>query len=199
MRNSKQNTDNYRITIRPLSKEEGGGYLVEYPEIPGCMSDGETIEEAVANGREALRDCLDVFRESGRKVLKPGVDQQSKTVIEASLFFMLKNDTQQGPPDVCGMVRSPVIPKREIPFSGGIFMASGVQIGNPGGRVSGRNAVPDHDTIALEGGRLRRIFGGVSAGSSCHVEIEDHSGSRSRSPQLGSERLPRISLSTDFR
>lgn len=40
---------------------------------------------------------------------------------------MLKNDTQQGPPDVCGMVRSPVIPKREIPFSGGIFMASGVQ------------------------------------------------------------------------
>jgi len=71
---TKQNADNYRITIRPLSKEEGGGYLAEYPEIPGCMSDGETIEEAVANGREALRDCLDVFRESGRKVPKPGVE-----------------------------------------------------------------------------------------------------------------------------
>lgn len=49
--------DEYRITIRPLSKEEGGGYLVQYPEIPGCMSDGETVEEAIANGREALRDC----------------------------------------------------------------------------------------------------------------------------------------------
>lgn len=36
-----------------LSKEEGGGYLVEYPDIPGCMSDGETEEEAIANGREA--------------------------------------------------------------------------------------------------------------------------------------------------
>jgi antitoxin HicB len=71
---TKRNTDNYRITIRPLSKEEGGGYLVEYPEIPGCMSDGETIEEAVANGREALRDCLDVFKESGRKIPKPGVE-----------------------------------------------------------------------------------------------------------------------------
>ena len=64
----------YRITIRPLSKDEGGGYLVEYPEIPGCMSDGETIEEAIANGREALRDCLDVFKESGRKAPVPGIE-----------------------------------------------------------------------------------------------------------------------------
>ena len=60
-----QNVDEYRMTIRPLSKDEGGGYLVEYPEISGCMSDGETIEEAIANGREALRDCLAAFRESG--------------------------------------------------------------------------------------------------------------------------------------
>jgi predicted RNase H-like HicB family nuclease len=60
-------TDKYRLTVRPLSKKEGGGYLVEYPEIPGCMSDGETVEEAIANGRDALRDCLEVFKESGRK------------------------------------------------------------------------------------------------------------------------------------
>jgi antitoxin HicB len=64
--------DAYQFTVRPLSREEGGGYLVEYPDIPGCMSDGETIEEAIANGREALRDCLDVFRESGRKAPNPG-------------------------------------------------------------------------------------------------------------------------------
>ena len=66
--------DAYQFTVRPLSKEEGGGYLVEYPDIPGCMSDGETIEEAIANGREALRDCVAVFRESGRKVPKPGIE-----------------------------------------------------------------------------------------------------------------------------
>jgi antitoxin HicB len=54
--------------------EEGGGYLVEFPDIPGCMSDGETIEEAVANGREALRDCIEVFRESGRKIPKPSIE-----------------------------------------------------------------------------------------------------------------------------
>ena len=33
-----------------------------------------SIKEAIANGREALRDCIEVFRESGRKVPKPGVE-----------------------------------------------------------------------------------------------------------------------------
>jgi antitoxin HicB len=70
--------DAYQFTVRPLSREEGGGYLVEYPDIPGCMSDGETPEEAIANGREALRDCLAVFRESGRKAPpKPGIERRS--------------------------------------------------------------------------------------------------------------------------
>ena len=63
--------DQYQFTVRPLSKDEGGGYLVEYPDIPGCMSDGENIQEAIANGREALRDCIEVFEESGRKLPKP--------------------------------------------------------------------------------------------------------------------------------
>jgi len=63
--------DQCQFTVRPLTKDEGGGYLVEYPDIPGCMSDGETIEDAIANGREALRDCIAVFRESGRKLPKP--------------------------------------------------------------------------------------------------------------------------------
>lgn len=63
--------DRYRFTLRALSAEEGGGYLVEYPDIPGCMSDGETEAEAIANGREALRDCLAVFAELGRVVPIP--------------------------------------------------------------------------------------------------------------------------------
>ena len=63
----KPNLDAYRFIVRPLSRAEGGGYLVEYPDIPGCMSDGATIEEAICHGKEALRDTLAVFRESGRK------------------------------------------------------------------------------------------------------------------------------------
>jgi antitoxin HicB len=70
---SNRNLDRYQFTVRPLSKEEGGGYLVEYPD-PGCMSDGETVEEAIANGREALLDCLEVFKESGRKIPRPSIE-----------------------------------------------------------------------------------------------------------------------------
>ena len=71
---SNRNPDLYQFTVRPLSKEEGGGYLVEYPDIPGCMSDGETVEEAITNGREALLDCLEVFKESGRKIPRPSIE-----------------------------------------------------------------------------------------------------------------------------
>lgn len=73
MSSANRNLDRYQFTVRPLSKEEGGGYLVEYPDLPGCMSDGVTIDEAVRNGREALRDCLDVFKESGRRIPKPSI------------------------------------------------------------------------------------------------------------------------------
>ena len=68
---TKRTLDSYRVTVRQLSKDEGGGFLAEYPDIPGCMSDGETIEEAIANGREALRDCIEIFRQTGRQVPKP--------------------------------------------------------------------------------------------------------------------------------
>jgi len=69
-----RNLDQYQFTVRPLSSDEGGGYLVEYPDLPGCMSDGETIEEAITNGREALRDCVEVFEESGRTLPKPSIE-----------------------------------------------------------------------------------------------------------------------------
>ncbi len=73
-RTKNRDIDNYQFTVRPLSKAEGGGYLVEYTEIPGCMSDGESIEEAIANGREALLDYLAVLKESGVKPPKPDAE-----------------------------------------------------------------------------------------------------------------------------
>jgi antitoxin HicB len=65
------NLDAYRFTVRPLTRAEGGGYLVEYPDIPGCMSDGETVADAITHAREALHDTIAVFKESGRKLPAP--------------------------------------------------------------------------------------------------------------------------------
>jgi len=61
----------YPFTIRHLSEEEGGGYLIEFPDLPGCMSDGETIDETVENGKEAMLSWLDVAREAGRDIPDP--------------------------------------------------------------------------------------------------------------------------------
>ena len=37
-----------------LTKEKEGGYSVSFPDVPGCFTEGETIEEALINAQEAL-------------------------------------------------------------------------------------------------------------------------------------------------
>ncbi len=64
--------DTYPALIRPLSEDEGGGWLVEYPDLPGCMSDGETPEEALKHGKEAVAGWIKLAREMGRSIPKPG-------------------------------------------------------------------------------------------------------------------------------
>ena len=48
----------YPIAIRPLSSEEGSGYLAEFPDLPGCITDGETVEEALHAAEDALQAWL---------------------------------------------------------------------------------------------------------------------------------------------
>jgi len=45
--------------------------VVECLEIPGCISEGETEEEAMANIREAIELCLEVRREQGLPLTVP--------------------------------------------------------------------------------------------------------------------------------
>jgi predicted RNase H-like HicB family nuclease len=59
----KRSRIDYPFEIRPLSKDEGGGYSITFPDLPGCCSDGATPEEAINNGRDALRSWLAVARE----------------------------------------------------------------------------------------------------------------------------------------
>jgi antitoxin HicB len=62
----------YPFTIRPLTQDEGGGYLIEFPDVPGCMSDGESPEEAIVNGRDALKCALLTLKELGAPIPAPG-------------------------------------------------------------------------------------------------------------------------------
>jgi antitoxin HicB len=63
----------YPVTIRPLTKEEGGGYLAEFPDLPGCVADGETVEEALHQAEDALKSWLATAKEFGDVIPPPSI------------------------------------------------------------------------------------------------------------------------------
>lgn len=58
----------YEVVVRPLAEEDGGGWLAEVPDLPGCVSDGETPEEAVRNVQDAIQEWMAAAKEAGREV-----------------------------------------------------------------------------------------------------------------------------------
>ena len=66
------NAPKNKIELRPLAEEEGGGWLAAFPDLPGCMSDGETPEEALRNAAEAEAAWLAAHQKWGKvKAEKP--------------------------------------------------------------------------------------------------------------------------------
>lgn len=61
----------YTHVVEPLSEEDGGGFLITFPDLPGCMSDGETIEETIVNGRDAFSTWMSARADMGKPVPKP--------------------------------------------------------------------------------------------------------------------------------
>ena len=59
----------YRFEL--TEDEAEGGYVISYPDLIGCMSSGETIEEAVKNGEDARREWIIATLENGMEVPKP--------------------------------------------------------------------------------------------------------------------------------
>lgn len=52
----------FNVTIE---RDEDGVYIVECPSIPGCVSQGETKDEALENIKDAIKLCLEVRAEKG--------------------------------------------------------------------------------------------------------------------------------------
>jgi antitoxin HicB len=61
----------FELDIIPLAEEDGGGFAAIAPELPGCRSDGETPEEALRNGYDAIACWIEAARELGRAVPAP--------------------------------------------------------------------------------------------------------------------------------
>ena len=56
-----------------IHQAEEGGYWVEVPALPGCYSQGETVEEAMANIKEAIEAHLEALRQDSQEI--PGEEE----------------------------------------------------------------------------------------------------------------------------
>ena len=51
--------------------EEDRAFVVEVPELPGCMADGDTYEQAVTNAQRVIEEWIETARELGRPIPQP--------------------------------------------------------------------------------------------------------------------------------
>jgi predicted RNase H-like HicB family nuclease len=57
-----------RYTVLLYPEPEEGGYSVVVPSLPGCVTQGETVEEALANAREAIVLCVRGLERDGEEI-----------------------------------------------------------------------------------------------------------------------------------
>jgi len=61
----------YSHIISQLPKEDGGGFLITFPDLLGCMSDGATEAETVANGKDAFKAWMSARKDAGKEIPEP--------------------------------------------------------------------------------------------------------------------------------
>jgi predicted RNase H-like HicB family nuclease len=59
----------YRMEI--VEDKEEGGFVVSYPDLPGCITCGETVETAVANALDAKKTWIEAALEEGIQIPEP--------------------------------------------------------------------------------------------------------------------------------
>lgn len=58
----------FKVILEP---DDTGGYVVSCPSLPGCYSQGETVDEALANIKDAIELCLEDMQAHGEEVPDP--------------------------------------------------------------------------------------------------------------------------------
>ena len=87
----------YKLEI--VEDQEEGGFVASYPDLPGCISCGETVESAVANARDAKKVWLEAAMEDGVTIAEPDsledYSGQFKLRIPRSLHRSLAEHSKQ--------------------------------------------------------------------------------------------------------
>lgn len=87
----------YRMEI--VEDKDEGGFVISYPDLPGCITCGDTIESAVANAVDAKRAWIEAALESGIEIREPdsldNYSGQFKLRIPRSLHRTLAEHSQR--------------------------------------------------------------------------------------------------------
>ena len=87
----------YRMEI--IEDKEEGGFVISYPDLPGCITCGETIESAVANAFDAKKTWIEAALEEGKEIFEPNsledYSGQFKLRIPRSLHRSLAEHSQR--------------------------------------------------------------------------------------------------------
>jgi antitoxin HicB len=70
----------YAVAVRPLPPAEGGGFSALVPDLPGCMSDGATPQEAFLNAQDAIACWIEAAHELDRAIPAPSTPDPVMTL-----------------------------------------------------------------------------------------------------------------------
>ncbi len=88
---------NYRMEI--VEDRDEGGYVVSFPDLPGCITCGETIEDAVNNAADAKKAWIEAALEDNVDIKEPTTDEdysgQFKLRLPKSLHRSLAENSRR--------------------------------------------------------------------------------------------------------
>lgn len=80
----------YPIVVVSLSEDDGGGFLAYAPDLYGCVSDGESPEEAAKGIRDAILEWCDEARRRNRAIPEPGSSAKAGEKERRELIKVIK-------------------------------------------------------------------------------------------------------------
>lgn len=73
----------YSHVVSPIPEHDGGGFMFTMPDIPGVMADGATMDEAIADGRQAFESTVSALIDMGREVPPPTLRSEDFSPVAA--------------------------------------------------------------------------------------------------------------------
>jgi len=95
---------------------KSGAYGVVFPDLPGCTAMGRTMDDALANAAEALRDWAEVIEEGGAKMPRP----------RALELLKRDPDVKSALKDGAGLATVPLVRETGKPVKANLSIDSGV-------------------------------------------------------------------------